>query len=63
MLPFKSVTNTTWQMQNSSVLSGQNGYDGSKDAWLFSWTSSTGFLYQPKNLNVASNTISICNSK
>jgi len=51
--------NTTWQKQNSSVLSGQSGYDGTNNAWLFSWTSSTAFLYQPKNLNVASNTISV----
>ena len=33
---------TTWTKTNSSVTSGQSGYDGSSDAWLLNVTAGTG---------------------
>lgn len=50
---------TTWATQNASVTSGQSGYDGTNDAWLFSHSSSTGYLYQQKSLSASINTASI----
>ena len=50
---------TTWLTQDANVTSGEVGYDGSNDAWLFSWTSSTAFLYQSISLKASKNTISI----
>jgi len=50
---------TTWSTQDANVTSNEAGYDGSKDAWLFSWTSSTAFLYQSISLKASKNTISI----
>ena len=50
---------TTWGIQNASVTSGQSGYDGSINAWLFSHSSSTAFLFQGKSLSASINTISI----
>ena len=50
---------TTWTTQDANVTSNEVGYDGSKDAWLFSWTSSTAFLYQSISLKASKNTISI----
>jgi len=35
---------TTWITSSASVTSGQSGYDGSSDAWLFN--SSGGYIYQ-----------------
>ena len=39
---------TTWLATNSSVTSGQAGYDGSSDAWLLSIIASGAYLYQDK---------------
>ncbi len=37
---------TTWSAVNSSVTSGQSGYDGTNDAWLLTATSSGANIYQ-----------------
>ncbi len=37
---------TTWTTSNSSVTSGQSGYDGSSDAWLFDTNIANGFIRQ-----------------
>jgi hypothetical protein len=37
---------TTWTTTNSSVTSGQSGYDGSSDAWLLSKSDVAGLLQQ-----------------
>jgi hypothetical protein len=37
---------TTWTTTNSSVTSGQSGYDGSSDAWLLESTGASGSLRQ-----------------
>ena len=38
--------NTTWSTSNASVTSGQSGYDGSSDAWLFTATNTAANLIQ-----------------
>ena len=43
---------TTWTTSNSSVTSGQSGYDGSSDAWLLENVSGAGaFVKQDKSVN------------
>jgi hypothetical protein len=38
--------NTTWTTTNTSLTSGQSGYDGSSDAWLLSKSDVAGLLQQ-----------------
>jgi len=42
---------TTWVTSNTSVTSGQSGYDGSSDAWLLSNDASGGHLRQTKSVS------------
>ena len=37
---------TTWANINSTETSGQQGYDGSNDAWLLEKSAANGFIYQ-----------------
>ena len=37
---------TTWATNNASVTSGQSGYDGTSDAWLFERSAAYGSIYQ-----------------
>ena len=46
---------TTWVTTNSSVTSGQSGYDGSSDAWLLQNSSNSGFV----NQNVSNSGVSV----
>jgi hypothetical protein len=48
-----------WGLQDATLTNGQSGYDGSLNAWLFSHSSSTAYLYQQKTLSVSVNTASI----
>lgn len=50
---------TTWSLNNATITSGQTGYNGSSNAWLYSRSSSTGFLYQDKAFSSSVNTASI----
>ena len=42
---------TTWTKSDTSVTSGQSGYDGSSDAWLLDTTIANGFLRQEINFS------------
>lgn len=44
---------TTWTANNSSVTSGQSGYDGTNDAWLlnFDYTAPDSYLRQEKSIS------------
>lgn len=42
---------TTWQKSNSSVTSGQSGYDGSNNAWLLETTAASGILAQTTSIS------------
>ena len=42
---------TTWARPNSSVTSGQSGYDGSNDAWLLSATANFARIEQTNSSN------------
>jgi hypothetical protein len=37
---------TTWSLINTSLTSGQAGYDGSSDAWLLTKSASSGYIRQ-----------------
>jgi len=41
---------TTWAKSNSSVTSGQSGYDGSNNAWLLETTAASGILAQTTSI-------------
>lgn len=42
--------NTTWVTANSSITSGQSGYDGSNDAWLLDKSGASGRITQTKSV-------------
>ena len=49
---------TTWVLTNTTLTSGQTGYDGSSDAWLLTKTAASGNIYQGKSYSGV-NTFSI----
>ncbi len=42
---------TTWSLGGGTLTSGQTGYDGSNDAWLFTYTSGAAIVSQTNTVN------------
>jgi len=42
---------TTWALGGGTLTSGQTGYDGSSDAWLFTYTSGAAIVNQPNTFS------------
>ena len=57
LLQSNQFDTTPWTLPNASVTSGQEGYDGSNDAWLLNKVNSDGYLRQ--NVSGSLNTFSI----
>ena len=51
LLQQSNTFNTTWTKTNTSVSSGQSGYDGSLNAWLLTRTNTSGNLWQSVSLS------------
>jgi len=51
LMTYSNTFNVSWSNNGDSIVSGQSGYDGSNDAWLFTTSASSQYLAKGQSVS------------